>query len=200
MANKKPLTKRRKAEMELRAKKEKQKRLTIMIVSIVLAVLVVGGVVGLIIALNNEEPVVEYEAQIQIKDKGIVTVKLNREKASKAVLKFVELAKKGSYNGKSFYEAKDGQVFGGDKNAEIGQLYAELEGSLSNKKGVISMAKSSLNTVNPMTFFINTKDNTQLDNDVVEFGEVISGLEIIEKLEITEEAKPIIEKITIIEK
>ena len=52
MANKKPLTKRRKAEMELRAKKDKQKKLTVMIVSIVLAALAVGGIVGLIIALN----------------------------------------------------------------------------------------------------------------------------------------------------
>jgi len=200
MANKKPLTKKRRAEMELRAKKEKQKRLTVMIVSIVLAVLAVGGIVGLIIALNYEEPPVQYEAQIQIKDKGTVTVKLNSEKSSKAVLKFVELAKKGSYDGKSFYELKDGQLFGGDKDADVGQLFAELDSGLSNKKGVISMAKSSFNTVNPMTFFINTKDNTQLDNEVVEFGEVISGIEIIEGLTVTNEAKPIIEKITIIEK
>ena len=200
MANKKPLTKRRKAEMELKAKKEKQKRLTVMIVSIVLAVLAVGGIVGLIIALNYEEPPVQYEAQIQIKDKGTVTVKLNSEKASKAALKFVELAKKGSYDGKSFYELKDGQLFGGDKDADVGHLFAELDSGLSNKKGVISMVKSSGNTVNPMTFFINTKDNTQLDKEVVEFGEVIGGLDIIEGLTVTEEAKPVIEKITIIEK
>ena len=200
MANKKPLTKKRKAEMELKAKKEKKKRLTVMVVSIVLAVLVVGGLTGLIIALNYEEPPVQYEAQIQIKDKGVVTVKLNSEKSEKATLKFVELAKKGSYDGKSFYDLKDGQLFGGDKDADAAHLFAELDSGLSNKKGVISMIKSTENTVNPMTFFINTKDNTQLDKEVVEFGEIIEGLDIIESLTVNENSKPVIEKITIIEK
>lgn len=199
MANKKPLTKRRKAEMELRAKKDKQKKLTVMIVSIVLAVLAVGGIVGLIIALNYEAPPVTYYAEIQIKDKGTVTVKLNNEKAEKAVSKFIELANKGAYNGKSFYSLENGQLFGGDKDASAGQIFGEFDSGLTNKKGVISMSKSSENTVNPAVFFINTRDNANLDMQSVEFGEITKGLEIIESLEVSENSKPIIEKITIIE-
>lgn len=200
MANKKPLTKRRKAEMELKAKKEKQKKLTIMIASIVLAVLIVGGIVGLIIALNYEAPPVVYEAQLQIKDKGTVTIKLNSDTASKAVAKFIELANKGTYNGKSFYELKNGQLFGGDSEAKVSQIFAEVDNGLNHKKGVISMKSDGENSVNPATFFITTEDKVSLDKSCVAFGEIISGLDIIEGLKVTEDNKPIIEKITIIEK
>lgn len=200
MANKKPLTKKRKAEMELKAKKAKQKKLTIMIVSIVLAVLVVGGIVGLIVALNYEEPPVRYEAQIQIKDKGTVTIKLDNEHAPKAVAKFIELANKGTYNGKSFYSLENGQLFGGDKEANVAHILGEFNNGLSHKKGVISMTKSSDNTVSPATFFITTEDKTSLDKACVAFGEITSGLDIIEGLTVSEDSQPIIEKITIIEK
>lgn len=200
MANKKPLTKKRKAKMEQKAKKEKQKKLTVMIVSIVLAVLIVGGVVGLIIALNYEAPPVEYIAEMQIKDKGTVTIKLNSDTAPKAVAKFIELANKGTYNGKSFYDLENGQLFGGDKEASVSQIFAEVDNGLNHKKGVISMAKSSDNTVNPATFFITTEDKVSLDMSCVAFGEITSGLDIIEGLTVTDDSKPIIEKITIIEK
>ena len=200
MANKKPLTKRRKAEMELKAKKEKQKKLTIMIASIVLAVLIVGGIVGLIVALNYEAPPVVYEAQLQIKDKGTVTIKLNSDTAPKAVAKFIELANKGTYNGKSFYELKNGQLFGGDNEAKVSQIFAEVDNGLNHKKGIISMQSDGENSVNPATFFITTEDKVSLDKSCVAFGEIINGFDIIEGLKVTEDNKPIIEKITIIEK
>ena len=200
MANKKKLTKRRIAEMEQRAKKEKKLKMIKMIVAISLAVLLVAGITTWIIVANYEEPPVKYEAQIQIKDKGTVTVSLDNDHAPKAVAKFMELAGKGTYNGKSFYSSENGKVYGGDKDGSASHIFGEFNNGLSHKKGVISMAKSTGNTVNPSSFFITTKDNTALDKDCVAFGEIISGLDIIEGLEISESNKPIIEKITIIEK
>lgn len=200
MANKKKLTKRRKAEMELKAKKEKQRKLIKLCIYIGVALLVVGGIVGIIIASNYEAPEPEYFAEVQIKDKGTVTIKLNSDTAPKAVNKFIELVNKGTYNGKSFYSLENGQLFGGAKDASLAHIFGEFDNGLNHKKGVISMVKSGNGTVNPATFFITTEDNVSLDKTCVAFGEITNGFDIIEGLTVSEDNQPIIEKITIIEK
>ena len=200
MANKKPLTKKRKAEMELKAKKEKQRKRNIIIISIAAMVLLIAGIVGIVIAVNYEAPPPEYIAEIQIKDVGAVKVSLNSEKSPKGVSKFIELANKGVYNGVSIYDLSNGKLYCGNKEASTAHILGEFDNGLTNKKGVISMAKSSVNTVNPALFYINLQDNTQNDKEAVEFGEVTEGLNLLEKLTVTAENSPVIEKITIIEK
>ncbi len=200
MATKKPLTKRRKAEMELKAKKEKQRKRNIIIISIAVAVLLIAGIVGIVMAVNYEAPPPQYYAEIQIKDVGTVKVELDSEKSPKAVAKFMDLASKGTYNGVSFYELSNGKLYAGNKESSVAHILGEFDNGLTNKKGVISMAKSSHNTVNPALFYINLQDNTQNDKEAVEFGTVTEGLNLLEGLSVTEENSPIIEKITITEK
>ena len=200
MANKKPLTKKRKAEMELKAKKEQQRKKLMLILYIAIAVLVVGGVTAWIVIANYEPPQIEYSAQIQIKDKGTVTVKLNGDGAPKAVAKFVELAKNGEYDQKTFYSLKNGMLYGGAENGDTSHIYAELNSGLSHKKGVISMQADGSNTVNPSSFFITLQDKTGLDKSCVAFGEITDGMSILEAIEVTDESQPVIEKVTIIEK
>ena len=200
MANKKKLTKNRKARLEEKAKKEKQRKRNMIIIAISSLVALVAIIVGIVIAVNYEAPAPQYYAEIQIKDVGTVKVELNSEKSPKATGKFIELANKGTYNGVSFYELSNGKLYAGNKEAKVAQILGEFDNGLTNKKGVISMAKSSHNTVNPALFYINLQDNTQNDKEAVEFGTVISGLDLLEKLTVTEENSPVIEKITISEK
>ena len=200
MANKKKLTKNRKARLEEKAKKEKQRKRNMIIIAIASVIALAGIIVGIVLAVNYEAPAPQYYAEIQIKDVGTVKVDLDSEKAPKAVGKFIELANKGTYNGVSFYEMANGKLYAGNKETEVAQILGEFDNGLTNKKGVISMAKASVNTVNPALFYINLQDNTKNDKEAVEFGTVISGLDLLEKLTVTEENSPIIEKITIIEK
>ena len=200
MANKKKLTKNRKARLEEKAKKEKQRKRNMIIIAIASVVLLALVIVGIVLAVNYEAPAPQYYAEIQIKNVGTVKVDLNSEKAPKAVGKFIELANKGTYNGVSFYNLANGKLYAGNKDASVAQILGEFDNGLTNKKGVISMAKASVNTVNPALFYINLQDNTHNDKEAVEFGTVTSGLDLLEKLTVTEESSPIIEKITIIEK
>ena len=198
MANKKPLTKKRKERIELKAKQEKQRKRNIIIISVAVLVLLVAGIIGIVVAANYEKPAPEYVAEIQLKGIGTLKVELNSEKAPKAVAKFIELANKGIYDGTSFYQLLGGKLYGGDKNAKAAHILGEFDNGLTNETGVISMAKSSSSSVNPAVFFINLKDNKAYDKETVEFGKVVEGLNLI--ADGKEGAMPTIEKITISEK
>lgn len=198
MANKKPLTKKRIERMEQKAKEEKRRKRNIIIISVAVLVLLVAGIVGIVIATNYEKPAPEYVAEIQLKGIGTLKVELDSKNAPKAVGKFVELAEKGVYDGVSFYQLLGGKLYGGDKNAKVAHILGEFDNGLSNEKGVISMAKSSTNSVNPALFFINLKDNKAYDKETVEFGKVVEGLNLI--VDVKEDAMPTIEKVTISKK
>ena len=196
MANKKPLTKRRKAEMEEKAKRDAKIKKIKILCWIGGAVVLAAVVTLLAILLSGSEPEYEKVATIQIKDKGTVVVRLDEENAATAVKKFTDLANKGTYNNTTFFEMSNGQLFGGSAKGESAAFYAALEGG-SNTKGVISLAGLSSNTVKTDSFFINLKDNAHLNSTSLEFGTVISGLEILESLTVSDDSQPIIESITI---
>ena len=96
MANKKKLTKNRKARLEEKAKKEKQRKRNMIIIAIASVIVLAAIIVGIVLAVNYEAPAPQYYAEIQIKNVGTVKVDLNSEKAPKAVGKFIELANKGT--------------------------------------------------------------------------------------------------------
>lgn len=198
MANKKPLTKKRKERLELKAKQEKQRKRNIIIISVAVLVLLIAGIIGIVAAVNYEKPAPEYVAEIQLKGVGTLKVELDSKNAPKAVGKFVELAEKGIYNGTSFYQLLGGKLYGGDKNAKVAHILGEFDNGLTNETGVISMAKSSSSSVNPALFFINLKDNKAYDKETVEFGKVVEGLNLI--IGVKEDAMPTIEKVIITKK
>lgn len=194
---KKKLTKGRIARMEEKAKKEKQRKRNMILISIGIILLIAAIIVGIVFMVKYFSRTPKSYAEIQIKDAGVITVELDSENAPKTVAKFVELAEKGTYSGSSFYELVGGKLYGGNKEASVSHIFGEFENGLTNEKGVISMARAGLTTVNPALFFINMKDNPAYDNDAVEFGKVISGLDILENFDISDGKYPIIEKITI---
>jgi cyclophilin family peptidyl-prolyl cis-trans isomerase len=73
---------------------------------------------------------------------------------------------------------------------EYGNIEDELVKGISNEKGTLSMANSGDPDTGGSQFFINTKDNTNLDwwNGSSEsahpvFGKIVEGYDIVEKIE-----------------
>jgi len=115
---------------------------------------------------------------------GVIEAKLFHKQAPKTVSNFVELARKGFYNGIVFHRViPDFMIQTGDPqgNGTGGPGYAfadEFSPELKHSKaGMFSMANSGPNT-NGSQFFITVKETPHLDNRHSVFGEVVSGLDV----------------------
>lgn len=157
---------------------------------IVLFLLVVLLIVGLNWSGNKNNRVY---AIISVKDYGKIEVELDSDEAPITVNNFVSLVKNNFYDGLTFHRVIDGfMIQGGDpnKNGTGGSdnkikgefLNNGVKNSISHKRGVISMARSSENDSASSQFFIMHKDNTNLDGSYAAFGYVISGIEVVDKI------------------
>lgn len=157
---------------------------------IVLFLLVVLLVVGLNWPGNKSNKVY---AIISIKDYGKIELELDSDEAPITVKNFVSLVKNNFYDGLAFHRVIDGfMIQGGDPNKDgTGGSDNKIKGeflnngvknSISHKRGVISMARSSENDSASSQFFIMHKDNTNLDGSYAAFGHVISGIEVVDKI------------------
>lgn len=157
---------------------------------IVLFLLVVLLIVGLNWPGNKSNRVY---AIISVKDYGKIEVELDSDEAPITVNNFVSLVKNNFYDGLTFHRVIDGfMIQGGDpnKNGTGGSdnkikgefLNNGVKNSISHKRGVISMARSSENDSASSQFFIMHKDNTNLDGNYAAFGHVINGIEVVDKI------------------
>ena len=118
---------------------------------------------------------------------------------------FVNLAKKGFYNGLTFHRIMDGFMIqggdplgngtGGNTDSQGNRLTIKGEftangvnNTLSHKRGVISMARAQDYNSASSQFFIMHKDAAYLDGAYAAFGQVTSGMEVVDK--ICADAKP----------
>lgn len=156
---------------------------------IVFIVLIIILVVGLNWPTNNEVITVE----MNVKDYGKITLELDKENAPITVDNFVKLVNNKFYDGLTFHRIIDGfMIQGGDPNKDgTGGSKETIKGefknngvnnTISHKRGVISMARSSdANSANSQ-FFIMHKDNTNLDGSYAAFGHVISGMDVVDTI------------------
>lgn len=130
-------------------------------------------------------------AIIDIKDYGVITVKLNEIEAPLTVENFVKLANKGFYNGLTFHRVIKGFMIqggcpkgngtGGPGYTIKGEFKANgVNNTISHKRGVISMARAQDFNSAGSQFFIMHKDGDFLDGQYAAFGEVISGIEVVD--------------------
>lgn len=121
---------------------------------------------------------------------GEVVLRFFPEEAPKTVENFTGLANNKYYDGIVFHRVIDGfMVQGGDPTGTGmggeslwgGKFEDEFSDSVSNSRGSISMANAGPGT-NGSQFFINTVDNTFLDNRHSVFGEVIAGMETVDAI------------------
>jgi cyclophilin family peptidyl-prolyl cis-trans isomerase len=140
---------------------------------------------------------------------GTIEVKLFHDKAPKTVSNFVELARKGFYNGLIFHRVVPKfMIQGGDPlgtgTGGPGYSFAdEFSKDLRHSKaGMLSMANSGKDT-NGSQFFVTVAPTPHLDDRHTIFGEVTKGLDLAIKISevAAEGTKPkenvVIKKVTI---
>ena len=118
-------------------------------------------------------------------DRGQIRVELYPEKAPLTVASFVNLARKGFYDGLSFHRViPDFMIQGGcPKGTGTGGPGYKFEDETSNgvrhERGVLSMANAGPNT-NGSQFFITHIKTDWLDGKHTVFGKVTEGLEVVD--------------------
>jgi peptidyl-prolyl cis-trans isomerase-like protein 2 len=126
---------------------------------------------------------------------GDLTIELSPEFAPRAVWNFVQLAKKGYYNGVIFHRnIRNFMIQGGDPTGtgRGGQsiwgknFQDEFDGPASHDaRGIVSMANKGKNT-NSSQFFIIYRPAKHLDRKHTIFGKVVGGLDVLSRLESVE--------------
>lgn len=135
----------------------------------------------------------ETSAMIETKF-GSIELRFFPEVAPNHVKNFIELAKKGFYDGTTFYRIIPGfMIQGGDpssKNPDRSKhgfggpgytLKAEFN-EKPHKRGTLSIASSQAPDSAGSQFFICLANSPRLDGHYTVFGEVISGMDVADKI------------------
>lgn len=135
----------------------------------------------------------KHHVEIEVKDYGTIKVELYADIAPITVTNFINLAQEGFYDGLTFHRIisgfmiqggdPEGTGMGGSDKTIKGEFSSNgVENSLSHKRGVISMARSSDPDSASSQFFIMHQDSPYLDGEYAAFGEVTEGIEIVDKI------------------
>ena len=204
---------------------EKKKKTIMYSIAAVLCVAVLVGVIVGISSCNSgikyveADPNLTYYADIDIKDYGMITVKLDQSAAPKTVGNFISLAQSGFYDGLTFHRIMKGFMMqggdpegngtGGAEKTVVGEFSANGHNNpISHKRGVISMARANdYNSASSQFFIVHEDSEDSLDGKYAAFGHVISGMEVVDKIcetvpqgyngAVAEADKPVINSITI---
>jgi peptidyl-prolyl cis-trans isomerase B (cyclophilin B) len=127
---------------------------------------------------------------------GEIEIEFFDDKAPGHVKNFLDLAKKGFYDGTTFHRVIPGfMIQGGDPNTKdlkgarsnhgTGgpgyQIKAEFNDT-SHKRGIVSMARSQNPDSAGSQFFICVKDSPFLDRQYTAFGRVVRGMEAADQI------------------
>ncbi len=130
---------------------------------------------------------------IKVKDFGEIKLELQYGVTQNTAANFVELARKGFYNGLTFHRVIRGfMIQGGDPrgNGMGGPDYSikgefrqnGVNNTLEHTRGVISMARTYDPNSAGSQFFIMHKDAPHLDGGYASFGKVIEGIEVVDAI------------------
>ena len=118
-------------------------------------------------------------------DRGLIKVELAADKAPLTVANFVNLAKRGFYDGLNFHRViADFMIQGGcpEGSGRGGPGYRfedEANNGLGHARGVLSMANAGPNT-NGSQFFITHVPCGWLDGKHTVFGTVLEGMNVVD--------------------
>lgn len=123
-------------------------------------------------------------------EKGTMKVEFYEKDAPKTVKNFIDLSKKGFYNGLTFHRVIPNFVIQGGCPEGTGaggpgySIDCELEGDNQyHDRGVLSMAHAGRNTGGSQFFICHSRQNTShLDRNHTCFGKVVEGLEVIDQI------------------
>ena len=128
---------------------------------------------------------------------GSITLELDDTKAPVTVKNFIDYAKAGHYDGTIFHRVIDGfMIQGGGFTPAMEQkktrdpIKNEATNGLSNARGTIAMARTSVVDSAPSQFFINLVDNAFLNfraptpqyYGYAVFGKVTEGMDVVDRI------------------
>ena len=125
---------------------------------------------------------------------GNITLKFFPDVAPGHVKNFIDLAKKGFYDGTTFHRVIPGfMIQGGDTNSKNPDKRTHGQGGpgytikaefndRAHKRGTLSMARAQNPDSAGSQFFICVKDAPFLNKQYTVFGEVESGMEAVDKI------------------
>jgi cyclophilin family peptidyl-prolyl cis-trans isomerase len=141
-------------------------------------------------ALAFAAPTVELQTS-----QGKIVLELNDAKAPITVANFLKYAREGYYDGTIFHRVIDGFMIQGGgftpsmEEKKTGQpIQNEARNGLKNQRGTIAMARRPDPHSATAQFFINHKDNSNLDYPAHDgwgyavFGKVTQGIEVVDKI------------------
>lgn len=189
----------------MKSMKGKLKFITILAISAVLSISIVGcsnsksneKVKEDNTKKQTEEKIDEKdlpEVTIKVKDYGTMKGVLYPNKAPNTVNNFIALANSGFYDNLTFHRViKDFMIQGGDpEGIGTGGPGYSIKGEFSSNgfdndlkhtEGVLSMARARDKDSGGSQFFIMTKDSSHLDGDYAAFGKITEGLDVLHKIE-----------------
>jgi peptidyl-prolyl cis-trans isomerase B (cyclophilin B) len=125
---------------------------------------------------------------------GNMEIRFFPDVAPNHVNNFIELAKKGFYDGTTFHRVIPGfMIQGGDPNSKDpdkskhgmggpGYTVKAEFNDKPHKRGILSMARAAHPDSAGSQFFICVADSFFLDRQYTVFGEVVSGMEVADKI------------------
>ncbi len=134
--------------------------------------------------MTNQNPVVS----LKTKD-GEILIKLYQDKTPKTAANFIKKTDSGYYDGLTFHRVIPGFMAQGGDPTGTGMGGGKQDSELNNipfVRGSLGLARTAETKLvsNDSQFFIcfTTEGCQHLTSDYVNFGEVISGLEILDKI------------------
>ncbi len=133
-------------------------------------------------------------------EKGVMKVEFYDKDAPGTVKNFVDLAKKGYYDGLTFHRVIPEFVIQGGCPHGTGSggpgytIPCELDGDNQyHDRGVLSMAHAGRDTGGSQFFICHNRQNTQhLDRKHTCFGKVVDGLEVIDDIRMGDKIEKIV--------
>ena len=125
---------------------------------------------------------------------GNIELKFFPDVAPNHVNSFIELAKKGFYDGTTFHRVIPGfMIQGGDPNSKNADKATHGTGGPGytvkaefsdkpHKRGILSMARAADPNSAGSQFFICVADAPFLNKQYTVFGEVVSGMDVVDKI------------------
>lgn len=130
-------------------------------------------------------------AELTLAKGGVLKIEFYEADAPNTVKNFIDLSKKGFYNGLTFHRVIPGFVVQGGCPEGSGRggpgykIKCELNGGNQyHDKGVLSMAHAGRDTGGSQFFIVLSRAATaHLDRNHTCFGKVVSGLELLDGIE-----------------
>jgi len=153
---------------------------------------------GAALATGPERPIPGSPKVLIETSQGDITIELAAQKTPLTVENFLQYVHDGHYDGTIFHRVIKGfMIQGGGFDTHFKQrptrppIENEAANALSNKRGTISMARTSNPHSATAQFFINTADNPHLDFRAptpvswgyAAFGQVVSGMDVVDRIE-----------------